>query len=55
MVTITLYAKQKKKHRFTEQTFSLCGRKGGWDVLKEEHLNNYTIKGETDLQPRLDA
>ena len=26
MVMITLYAKQKKRHRCTEQTFGLCGR-----------------------------
>ena len=32
MVTITLYAKQKKGHRCTEQTFRLCGRRRGWDV-----------------------
>ena len=35
MVTITLYAKQKKRHRCTEQTFGLCGRRRGWDVLRE--------------------
>ena len=30
MVMITLYAKQKKRHRCTQQTFGLCGRsKGG--------------------------
>ena len=27
MVTITLYAKQEKRHRCTEQTFGLCGRR----------------------------
>ena len=27
----------------------------GWDVLREQHWNKYTIKGETDHQPRLDA
>ena len=26
MVTITQYAKQKKRHRYTEQTLGLCGR-----------------------------
>ena len=31
MVTITLYAKQKKRHRCIEQTFGLCGRMRGWD------------------------
>ena len=35
MVTITLYAKQKKRHRCIEQTFGLCGRRRGWDVSRE--------------------
>ena len=35
MVTVTLYAEQKKRHRCTEQTFRLCGRRRGWDVLRE--------------------
>ena len=53
MVTLTLYAKQR--HRYIEQTFRLCGRRRGWDVLREQHWNKYTIKCETDHQPRLDA
>ena len=40
-VTITLYAKQKKRHRCTEQTFRLCGRRWGWDVQREQHWNKY--------------
>ena len=55
MVMITLYAKQKKRHRYIEQTFRLCGRRWGWDVQREQHWNKYAIKGETDHQPRLDA
>ena len=55
MVMITLYAKQKKRHRCTEQTFGLCGKRRGWDVLREQHQNMYIIYGETDHQPRLDA
>ena len=55
MATITLYAKQKKRHRCIEQTFGLCGRRQEWDVLREQHWNKYTLKGETDHQPRLDA
>ena len=43
MVTVTLYAKQKKRHRCTEQTFGLCGRRQGWDVLREQHRNMYII------------
>ena len=38
MVMITLYAKQRKRHRCTEQTFELCGRRWGWDVWKEQHV-----------------
>ena len=55
MVTITLYAKQKKRHRCIEQTFGLCGRRRVWDVSREQHQNMYIIWGETDHQPRLDA
>ena len=35
MVTITLYARQKKRHRCIEQFFWLYGRRGGWDDLRE--------------------
>ena len=55
MVMIALYAKQRKRHRCTEQTFGLCWRRRGWDVSREQHQNMYIIKGETDHQPRLDA
>ena len=55
IVVITLYAKQKKRHRFIEQSFRLCGRRRGWDVQREQHWNKYTIKGETHHQPRLDV
>ena len=37
MLMITLYAEQKKRHRCTEQIFRLCGRRRGWDVLREQH------------------
>ena len=55
MVRITLYAKQKKRHRGIEQTFGLCGRRRGWDVSREQHQNMYIIQGDTDHQPRLDV
>ena len=55
MVMITLYAKQKKRHRCTEQTFGLRGRRQGWDVSREQQQNMYIIYSETDHQPRLDA
>ena len=32
MVTITLYARQQKRHRCKEQSFGLCGRGRGWDI-----------------------
>ena len=55
MVMITLYARQKKRHRCVEQTFGLYGRRRGWDDLREQHRNMYIIKCETDRQSRLDA
>ena len=56
MLMITLYAEQKKKrHRFIEQSLRLCGRRRGWDVSREQHRNMYSIEGERDYQPRLDA
>ena len=32
MVMITLYARQQKRHRCTEQSFGLCGRGRGWMI-----------------------
>ena len=43
MVMMTLYAEQKKRHRFIEQSFGLCGRRQGWDVSGEQHRNIYII------------
>ena len=34
MVTMTLYARQQKRHRCKEQTFGLCGTRRGWDDLR---------------------
>ena len=55
MVTIILYAQQKKRLRCIEQTCGLCGRKRVWDVSREQHRNMYIVYSETDHQPRLDA
>ena len=33
-VTMTQYARQQKRHS-KEQTFGLCGRRQGWDDLRE--------------------
>ena len=45
---MTLYARQQKRHRCKEQTFGLCGRRWGWDDLREQHWNVYIIMCETD-------
>ena len=55
MVTITLYAKQQKRHRCIEQSFGLCGRGRGWDDLGEWHWKMYNIMYETSCQSRFDA
>ena len=52
MVTITLYAKQKKRHRCTEQTLDSVGE-GEGGMFWENSM--YIIYSETDHQPRLDA
>ena len=49
---ITLYAKQKKRHRYTEQTFNSVGEGEGGMFQKN---SMYIIYSETDHQPRLDA
>ena len=35
MVTMALYLRQQKRQRYKEQTFGLCGRRRGWDDLRE--------------------
>ena len=35
MITMTLHVRQKKRHRCKEQIFGLCGRKRGWEDLRE--------------------
>ena len=37
IITITLYAREKKRHSYIEETFGLYGRRQGWDDLREEH------------------
>ena len=55
MVTTTLYARQQKRHRYEEQTFGLCGRRRGWNDLREQHWNMYITVCETDDQSKFDA
>ena len=45
MVTITLYAGQKKRHRCIEQTLGLCGRRRGWDVSERIALKLVFYQG----------
>ena len=55
MVTMTLYVRQQKRHRCKEQTFRLCGRRWGWDDLREYQWNMYIIICEIDHQSRFNA
>ena len=55
MVMMTLYVRQQKRHRYKEQTFGLCGRRWGWDVLREQHWNMYITICEIDHQSKFDA
>ena len=54
MVTMSLYARQQKRHRRKEQSFGLCGRGWGWDYLGEWHWM-YIIICEMNHQSRFDA
>ena len=42
MVTITLYARQQKRHRCIEQSFGLCGR-GRWGMIWENGIETCII------------
>ena len=35
IVMMILYARQQKRYTFKEQTFVLCGRREGWDDMRE--------------------
>ena len=52
---MTLYARLQKRHRFKEQSVGLCGRRRGWDDLREKHWNKYIIICEIDRQSRFDS
>ena len=54
-IIITLYVRQRKRHRCIEQSFGLCARGRGWDDLGEWHWNMYIIICETNCQSRFDA
>ena len=53
MVTITLYAKQKKRHRCIEQTFGLCGRiflRVPWTARRSKQSILKKIKSEYSME-----
>ena len=52
MVMMTLYARQRKRHRCIEWTFGLWGR---GDYLGEWHWNMYTIMWEMNRQSIFDT
>ena len=52
---MTLYVRQQKRHRDKAQTFVLCGRRLGWDDLREQHWNMYITICEIDRQSRFNA
>ena len=47
--------RKRDTYRCIEQIFGLCGRRQGWDDLREQHRNMYIINCETDHQSTLDA
>ena len=53
MVTITLYARQQKRHRCIEQSFELCGRgRGGWFGRMALKHEQYHLRNKSPVQVR---
>ena len=40
----------RKRYRYTEKTFGLCGRRRGWDVLRENSIET-SILSRVKLSP----
>ena len=55
MASITLHVRQQERHRCIEHSFGLCGRRQGWDDLREEHWTMYIPICEIDDQSKFDA
>ena len=55
MVTITLNAKQQKRHRCIEQSFGLCGRGSGGMIWENGIENMYNIICEMNRQSRFNV
>ena len=54
MATITLYARQQKRHRYIEESLDSVGEgKGG--MIWENSIETYNIICETDRQSRFNA
>ena len=54
-IYVTLYTRQQKRHRYKEQTFGLCGKRQGWDDLREQHWNMYITICEIHDLSKFDA
>ena len=54
MVTITLYARQQKRHRCMEQSFGLWGE-GEGGMIWENSIETCILSCETDRQSRFNA
>ena len=50
-----LYARQQKRHRCKKEATELCGRRRGWDDMREQHWNMYITICITDDQCKFDA
>ena len=35
IVTMTVYTRQEKRYRCEVQTFGLCGKRQGWEIVRE--------------------
>ena len=55
MVTMTVYTRQEKRYRCEVQAFGLCGRRWGWDDVREEYWHLYITICRIDDQCKFDA
>ena len=54
-VMMTLYVRQQKRCRYKESIFGLCGRRRGWDDLREQHWDMCITICEIGHQSKFDA
>ena len=55
LIMTILQTRQQKRHRYEEQTFGLCGRRQGWNDIREEHWNMNVTICKVDDQCKFDA